>query len=82
MMVVGRPLLTTMSGSVQMVARVFQEKNDTQCKIVVTFESPDHSVALNSLGSDALWKTVHQLGARIESTRKAREKAAKKSPKQ
>ena len=82
MMVVSRPLLTTMSGNVEMVARVFPEKNDTQCKIVVAFDSPNHSVAWNAMGSNALWQSAHTLGAKIESTMKAREKAAKKATKQ
>jgi hypothetical protein len=82
MMVVSRPLLTNLSGNVQMVVRVFQEKNDTECKIVVAFDSPDHSVAWNAMGSNALWRSAHSLAAKIESTMKAREKAAKKAAKE
>ena len=78
MTVTSRPLLTTMSGSVQVVTRLFQEKNDTQCKIVVAIESPDRSVAWNAMNSGALLQTASLFKARIESQMKAREKAAKK----
>ncbi len=78
MTVTSRPLLTNMSGNVQVVTRLFQEKNDTECKIVVAFESPDHSVAWNAVNSSYLLRTASLYKAKIESTMKAREKAAKK----
>jgi|SRR4051794_16774746 hypothetical protein len=82
MMVTSRPLVTTTSGNVLMFARVFPEKNDTSCKIVVGIESPDRSVSWNAANSSYLWQTAHTLAGKIESTRKAREKAAKKAAKE
>ncbi len=82
MTVTSRPLLTNMSGNVQVVTRLFQEKNDTECKIVIAFESPDHSVAWNAVNSSYLFRTASLFRARIESTMKAREKAAKKQNQQ
>jgi len=78
MMVTSRPLVTTMSGNVQYVAQIFQEKNDTMCKIVVAIDAPTHSTAWNSANSSTLFRTAALFKARIESTMKAREKANKK----
>ncbi len=78
LMVRSRPLITTMSGNVEVVTRVFQEEKDTKCKIVVAIDSPDHSTAWNATNSSALWRIAHTMQARIESAMKAREKANKK----
>lgn len=78
MAVESRPLLTTMSGNVQVIARIFQEKNDTQCKLVVAIDAPTHSEAWNATNSSALFRNASLFKARIESTMKAREKKNKK----
>ena len=78
MMVTSRPLLTTMSGNVQLVAQIFQEANDTKCKIVVAIDAPTHSEAWNANNSSVLLQNASLMKARIESTMKAREKANKK----
>ncbi len=79
MMVVSRPLVTTTSGNVQIFARVFQEKHDTQCKIIVGIDSPDNSVAWNALNSSYLWRSAHLVAAKIDNVMKARQKAEKKA---
>jgi hypothetical protein len=85
MTVVSRPLLTYTSGStgnLEMVVRLFPEKNDTECKLVVAFSSPEHSAAWNAMGSNYLWRNAHTMAGKIESVRKSREKAEKKAAKQ
>jgi len=57
---------------------VFQEAGDTKCKLVVGFDSPEHEAALNNVNSGFLFRNVHLLAARIDTARKAREKAEKK----
>jgi hypothetical protein len=78
MAVVSKPLLSSMSGQVQIVAQIFQEKNDTECKLVVGIDAPNHSVAWNATNSSSLFQTASLFKARIESTMKARKKADKK----
>jgi hypothetical protein len=78
MMVTSRPLLTTMSGSVQLVTQIFPEKNNTECKLVMAIDAPNHSVAWNAENSGQLFRNASLLKARIESTMKARKKAGKK----
>jgi len=78
MMVTSRPLLTTMSGNVQVVTRIFQEENDTKCKLVVAIDAPTHSEAWNASSSSALFRNAGLMKARIESAMKAREKKEKK----
>ena len=78
MMVTSRPLLTTTSGNVQLVARVFPEQKDTQCKIVVAIDAPTNSESWNAANSSALWQNAHMFQARIDSAMKAREKKANK----
>lgn len=79
--VTSRPL-ANMSGSVQLVARFFQEKSDTQCKIVVAIDATNHSVAWNAQNSGALSQTASLFKAKIESAMKAREKKQKESKKE
>lgn len=77
MMVTSRPLVTLTTGNVQLLARVFQEQQDTTCKIVVAIDAPTGSPAWNAENSSWLWRNAHTFKARIESTMKAREKKAK-----
>ena len=82
MMVTSRPLVTTLSGSVEVVARIFPEhgqdkkKNERveMCKIVVAIYAPEHSTAWNAMNSSSLLRTASLMKARIESAMKAREK--------
>lgn len=78
MAVSSRPLLTTLSGNVQLVTQIFQEKNNTECKLVVAIDAPTHSTAWNSMNSSTLFRNASLLKARIESAMKARKKADKK----
>jgi hypothetical protein len=78
MTVRSRPLVTTTSGNVELVAQVFQEQKDTMCKIVVSINAPTNSVSWNAANSSALWQNAHVFKARIESAMKAREKENKK----
>src|ERR1700742_2096989 len=66
MMVTSRPLLTTMSGNVQLVTQIFQEKNNTECKLVMAIDAPNHSVAWNAQNSGQLFRNVSLMKARIE----------------
>jgi hypothetical protein len=82
MTVTSRPLLTTMSGNVQVVARIFtgfeQDKKTKEkveiCKIVVAIDAPEHGTAWNAMNSSALLQQARQMKARVESAMKAREK--------
>ncbi len=80
-MVLSRPLATLVTGNVQLYARIFQEAGDTKCKLTVGFDSPEHQAALNS-NTSFLFQNAHLLAARIETARKAREKAEKKKEKE
>ena len=77
MAVSSRPLVTLTTGNVQVVARVFQEQNDKECKIVVAFDTPIDSPAWNAENNDRLFQNAHMLKARVESAMKAREKKEK-----
>ena len=77
MMVTSRPLVTLTTGNVQVVARVFQEQNNTSCRIVVGIDAPTQSPAWNAQNQSWLFRNAHMFKARIESTMKAREKKAK-----
>jgi len=77
MMVTSRPLLTNMSGNVEMVTRIFQEEHDTKCKIVVAINAPNNSVAWNAMNSNTLLRNASLMKAKIESVMKARAKANK-----
>lgn len=86
MMVTSRPLLTTLSGTVEVVARVFPEhrqdkkknKRVEMCKIVVYVSAPERSAAWNSANSSWLFRNALLMKARVESAMKAREKAGAK----
>ncbi|HEX4211312.1 MAG TPA: hypothetical protein VHY56_13030, partial [Candidatus Binataceae bacterium] len=78
MAVSSRPLFATPSGDVQLITQIFQEKNDTMCKLVVAIDAPTHSTAWNATNSSTLFRNASLLKARIESAMKAREKADKK----
>jgi hypothetical protein len=83
MTVTSRPLVTTLSGSVYVIARIFPEhgqdkkKNERveMCKIVVAIDAPpEHSTAWNATNSSWLLSTASLMKARVEATMKAREK--------
>ena len=82
MMVTSRPLVTTPSGSVEVIARIFPEHGQDKktnervemCKIVVYISAPQNSMAWNAAKSSWLLRTANLLGARVESTMKARRK--------
>jgi len=78
MMVTSRPLLTNMSGNVEMVTQIFPEEHNSKCKIVVAINAPNHSVAWNATNSSALLQNASLMKAKIESAMKAREKKEKK----
>ena len=77
-----RPLVTTLSGSVQMIARIFtefaQDKKTKEkvemCKIVVAIDAPEHRTGWNAMNSSPLMQQARLMKARIESTMKARKK--------
>lgn len=82
MTVTSRPLVTTMSGNVQVVARIFtgfetdkktKEKVEI-CKIVVGIDAPQRGTAWNALNSSQLLQQARTMKARIESAMKARDK--------
>jgi hypothetical protein len=83
MMVTSRPLLTTLSGNVEVVARIFPEHGQDKktkervemCKLLIYVAAPEHSVAWNSMNSSWLFRNALLMKARIESAMKAREKA-------
>lgn len=77
MAVASRPLVTLTTGNVQVLARVFQEENDTACKIVVGIDAPTGEPAWNAENQSWLFRNAHLLKARVESAMKAREKKAK-----
>jgi hypothetical protein len=77
MTVTSKPLVTLTTGNVQVVARVFQEQNDTACKIVVAFDAPTESAAWNAENDSRLFQNAHMLKARIESTMNARDEKGK-----
>ncbi len=82
--VTSRPLRTTMSGSVEMVARIFtefgQDKKTKEkveiCRIVVGIDAPERGTAWNALNSSVLLQQASLMKARVESAMKARNKKA------
>ena len=82
MTVTSRPLVTNLSGSVYVIARIFPEhgqdkkKNERveMCKIVVAIDAPEHSTAWNAMNSSWLFRTASLMKARVESAMKARKK--------
>jgi hypothetical protein len=83
MTVTSRPLMTTMSGNVQVVARIFtefgQDKKTKEkvemCKIVVAIDAPQQrDGAWNAMNSSPLRQQASLMKARIESAMKARKK--------
>lgn len=82
MMVTSQPLLTTPSGNVEVVARIFPEHGQDKktnervemCKIVVAIYAPEHSTAWNAMNSSWLLRNASLMKARIESAMKARGK--------
>ena len=82
MTVTSRPLMTTLSGNVEVVARIFtefgQDKKTKEkvemCKIVVAIDAPEHRTAWNAMNSSPLMQQARLMKARIESTMKARKK--------
>lgn len=82
MTVTSRPLITTMSGNVQVVTRIFtefgQDKKTKEkvemCRIVVGIDAPQRGTAWNSMNSNPLLQQARLMKARIESAMKAREK--------
>jgi hypothetical protein len=80
--VTSRPLMTTMSGSVQVVARIFtgfeQDKKTKEkveiCKIVVGIDAPERGTAWNAMNSSRLLQQAGLMKARVESAMKARNK--------
>ena len=82
MTVTSRPLNTTLSGSVYVVARIFTEFGEDKktkervemCRIVVAIDAPERGTAWNAMNSSALIRQANQMKARIESAMKARKK--------
>jgi hypothetical protein len=82
MMVTSRPLVTNLSGSVYVIARIFPEhgqdkkKNERveMCKIVVFIDAPERSTAWNAMNSSSLFRTASLMRARVKSVMKARGK--------
>ena len=82
MTVTSRPLMTTLSGNVEVVARIFtefgQDKKTKEkvemCKIVVAIDAPEHRTGWNAMNSSPLMQQARLMKARIESTMKARKK--------
>jgi len=85
MMVRSRPLMTTMSGNVEVVARILQEYGQDKktkervemCRIVVSIDAPVSSTAWNDINSGRLFQMAGMMKARIESVMKARAKKNK-----
>ena len=86
MTVTSRPLVTTLSGSVQMITRIFtefgQDKKTKEkveiCRIVVAIDAPERAMAWNAMNSSALLRQASLMKARIESVMKARDRRDKK----
>jgi hypothetical protein len=82
MMVTSRPLVTTLSGNVEVVARIFTEFGEDKktkervemCKIVVMIDAPERATAWNAMNSSPLLQQASLMKARIESAIKARKK--------
>ena len=82
MTVTSRPLMTTLSGNVEVVARIFtefgQDKKTKEkvemCKIVIAIDAPEHRTAWNAMNSSPLIQQARLMKARIESAMKARKK--------
>ena len=82
MTVTSRPLMTTMSGNVQVIARIFtefgQDKKTKEkveiCRIVVGIDAPEHGTAWNAMNSSVLLQQAGLMKARVESAMKARNK--------
>jgi len=82
MTVTSRPLMTNLSGSVYVVARIFTEfKQDKKtkekveiCRIVVSIDAPERGTAWNAMNSSSLVRQAYMMRARIESVMKARKK--------
>jgi hypothetical protein len=82
MTVTSRPLVTTMSGNVEVVARIFtefgQDKKTKEkvemCRIVVGIDAPQNGTAWNAMNSSSLIQQARLMKARIESAMKARNK--------
>jgi hypothetical protein len=82
MTVTSRPLMTTMSGNVQVIARIFtefgQDKKTKEkvemCKIVIAIDAPEHGTAWNAMNSSPLLQQARLMKARVESAMKARNK--------
>ncbi len=80
--VTSRPLVTTLSGSVQIITRIFtefaQDKKTKEkveiCRLVVGIDAPDRAVAWNAMNSSALLRQASLMGARIDSVMKSRNK--------
>jgi len=86
MTVTSRPLVTTLSGSVQVITRIFtefgQDKKTKEkvemCRIVVAIDAPERATAWNAMNSSALLRQASLMKARIESVMKARDRRDKK----
>jgi len=82
MTVTSRPLMTNLSGSVYVVARIFTEfKQDKKtkekvetCKIMVGINAPERGTAWNAMNSNPLLQQARLMKARVESAMKARNK--------
>ncbi|HST12802.1 MAG TPA: hypothetical protein VLL05_20665 [Terriglobales bacterium] len=80
--VTSRPFATTLSGSVQVITRIFtefaQDKKTKEkveiCRLVVGIDAPDRAVAWNAMNSSVLLRQASLMKARIESVMKARDK--------
>ena len=84
MMVTSRPLVTTLSGNVEVVARIFTEYGQDKkthervemCRLVVAINAPEHGTAWNAMNSGWLFRNASLLRARIEAEMKGRKKRA------
>ena len=82
MTVTSRPLMTTLSGNVEVVTRIFttfgQDKKTKEkvemCKIVVAIDAPQRATTWNAMNSSPLLQQARLMKARIESAMKARNK--------
>jgi len=82
MTVTSRPLMTTLSGNVEVVTRIFttfgQDKKTKEkvemCKIVVAIDAPQRATTWNAMNSSPLLQQARLMKARIESAMKARHK--------
>ncbi len=82
MLVRSRPLVTTMAGNVEVIARIFPEygldkktkERVEMCKITVMIYAPQYSTAWNSWNSSSLFQTASLLKARVEGAMKTRKK--------